>query len=99
MYLKSPFPFQGQKRFYAQKLIDYDFGKLINDKTIIVDVFGGSGLMSHVFAYKYPKNKVIYNDYDHFYEVLKKGSKIVKIINRCMDSIERAVDFSKYDKS
>lgn len=98
MYLKSPFPFQGQKRFYAQKLRDFDFGKLINDKTIIVDVFGGSGLMSHVFASKYPKNKVIYNDFDNFYEVLKKDSKIVKVINECIDKIGKSVDFSKYDK-
>lgn len=42
----------------------------INDETIFLDVFGGSGLISHNIKQWYPKNRVIWNDYDNYQERL-----------------------------
>ena len=47
----------------------------------IVDVFGGSGLLSHTAKQLKPKATVIYNDFDGYNERLSKEIK-AKIINR-----------------
>ena len=47
----------------------------------IVDVFGGSGLLSHTAKQLKPKATVIYNDFDGYNERLSKEIK-VKIINK-----------------
>ncbi|MGB1308312.1 MAG: DNA adenine methylase [Oceanihabitans sp.] len=60
----SPLPFQGQKRRFIKK-----FKAALNDfpnDTTYVDLFGGSGLLAHTVKQKYPKAKVIWNDYDNF---------------------------------
>jgi len=63
-YKSAPLPFQGQKRFFIRKfkeaLKDYP-----SDATY-VDLFGGSGLLSHTVKSVYPDAKVVYNDFDHF---------------------------------
>ena len=45
MYLSAPLPFVGQKRMFAK-----EFMKVLEqypDGTLFVDLFGGSGLLSH----------------------------------------------------
>ncbi len=60
----APLPFQGQKRNFVKEfktvLKQYD------DQAIYVDLFGGSGLLSHTAKQIKPDSRVIYNDYDHF---------------------------------
>ena len=62
----APLPFQGQKRNFVapfrEALTDLK-GKV----TVIVDLFGGSGLLSHTAKQVFPECKVIYNDYDDFH--------------------------------
>ena len=72
-YNKSPLPFQGQKRNYL-KIFNRELQKLCGDGTgwTIVDVFGGSGLLSHNAKYTCPNARVIYNDYDNYTERLSK---------------------------
>ena len=72
-YNKSPLPFQGQKRNYL-KIFNRELQKLCGDGTgwTIVDVFGGSGLLSHNVKYTCPNARVIYNDYDNYTERLSK---------------------------
>lgn len=72
-YNKSPLPFQGQKRNYL-KIFNRELQKLCGDGTgwTIVDVFGGSGLLSHNAKYTCPNSRVIYNDYDNYTERLSK---------------------------
>ena len=44
MHMAAPLPFVGQKRMFAKEYI-----KILpqfNDKTVFVDLFGGSGLLS-----------------------------------------------------
>lgn len=72
-YNKAPLPFQGQKRNYL-KIFNRELQKLCGDGTgwTIVDVFGGSGLLSHNAKYTCPNARVIYNDYDNYTERLSK---------------------------
>ena len=46
MYLSAPLPFVGQKRMFAK-----EFMKVLEqypNGTLFVDLFGGSGLLSHI---------------------------------------------------
>ncbi len=64
-YIQAPLPFQGQKRrFYCA------FKQALNEfqkKTIFVDLFGGSGFLSHTVKQTLPGARVIYNDFDDYH--------------------------------
>lgn len=63
-YLSAPLPFQGQKRMFAKEYI-----KVLEqfpDGTTFVDLFGGSGLLSHIAKCQKPHSKVVYNDFDGY---------------------------------
>jgi len=63
-YFQAPLPFVGQKRKFApefrQTLRQFD------DATVFVDLFGGSGLLSHIAKREKPAATVVYNDYDNY---------------------------------
>lgn len=63
-YTQAPLPFQGQKRrfvkYFAKALEEYPAD------AIYVDLFGGSGLLSHTVKTTYPNATVIYNDFDNY---------------------------------
>ena len=64
LYNSAPLPFVGQKRMFAK-----EFKKVLElfpDRTTFVDLFGGSGLLSHITKYQKPKSKVVYNDFDDY---------------------------------
>ena len=64
IYNAAPLPFMGQKRRFIK-----DFKnvlKQIDDITTIVDLFGGSGILSHVAKCERPDLRVVYNDYDFY---------------------------------
>ena len=68
MHMAAPLPFVGQKRMFAKEYI-----KILpqfNDKTVFVDLFGGSGLLSHITKHLRPEATVVYNDYDNYRERL-----------------------------
>lgn len=63
-YLSAPLPFVGQKRMFAREFI-----KVLEqypDNTVFVDLFGGSGLLSHITKCQKPNATVIYNDFDNY---------------------------------
>lgn len=63
-YLSAPLPFQGQKRMFAKEYI-----KVLQqfpDNTTFVDLFGGSGLLSHIAKCQKPDSTVVYNDFDGY---------------------------------
>ena len=63
-YLSAPLPFQGQKRMFAREYI-----KVLSrfpDTTTFVDLFGGSGLLSHIAKCQKPNATVVYNDFDGY---------------------------------
>lgn len=63
-YLSAPLPFVGQKRMFAQKF--KEVLKEYPDNSVFVDLFGGSGLLSHITKREKPNATVIYNDYDNY---------------------------------
>ena len=69
-YLSAPLPFVGQKRMFAKEFI-----KVLSqfpDGTLFVDLFGGSGLLSHIAKCQKPHSKVVYNDFDNYRQRLQK---------------------------
>lgn len=68
-YTQAPLPFQGQKRKFLKQ-----FKAAISnlpDTTVFVDLFGGSGLLSHTAKNEKPHSRVIYNDYDNYTNRIK----------------------------
>ena len=63
-YLSAPLPFVGQKRMFAREFI-----KVLEqypEDTVFVDLFGGSGLLSHIAKCQKPNATVVYNDFDNY---------------------------------
>lgn len=68
-YKKAPLPFQGQKRNWEdtfKKTLKENYDP--NDFDVIIDLFGGSGLLSRWCKDVFPDKKVIWNDYDNVKE-------------------------------
>ena len=63
-YLSAPLPFQGQKRNFAHEYIKV-LSRFPAD-TVFVDLFGGSGLLSHIAKCQKPGSTVVYNDFDGY---------------------------------
>ena len=49
--------------------------KRFSDRTVFVDLFGGSGLLSHITKRERPDATVIYNDHDNYRERLENISR------------------------
>ena len=64
-YKCAPLPFMGQKRYFLR-----DFAEVLErvegQIDTVVDLFGGSGLLSHTAKRVLPGCRVIYNDFDHY---------------------------------
>ena len=54
-YLSAPLPFQGQKRMFAKEYINVL--QQFPDGTTFVDLFGGSGLLSHIAKCQKPHSR------------------------------------------
>ena len=65
MYTSAPLPFTGQKRGWVKQYKEV-LNHVANDIDIVVDLFGGSGLLSHIAKRVLPKAQVIYNDFDGY---------------------------------
>lgn len=68
VYKSAPLPFQGQKRRFLNDLRSVI--TRFNDIDVVIDLFGGSGLLAHTIKRERPELKVIYNDYDNYCERL-----------------------------
>ena len=64
LYMSAPLPFVGQKRMFAREYIKVL--RQFDDRTIFVDLFGGSGLLSHITKRMRPDARVVYNDFDNY---------------------------------
>ena len=75
LYKKAPLTFQGQKskwfKKYKQTLEQVaEYANATSSHVLLVDVFGGSGLLSHIAKRLFPSFDVIYNDFDNFQDRL-----------------------------
>lgn len=69
---QSPLPFTGQKRNFLKHFKHILQNKIPNqgEDWVIVDAFGGSGLLAHTAKQTLPQARVIYNDFDGYAERL-----------------------------
>lgn len=65
--------------------------KEIKQDTIFLDVFGGSGLLSHNLKRWYPHNEVVWNDFDNYQARLNNAP----ITQELKDELERSFDFTR----
>lgn len=80
IYTSAPLPFQGQKRYFTKQFAEA-LRSFPPDATY-VDLFGGSGLLSHTVKSVYPQAKVIYNDFDNFHQRLENIPKLNEILTQ-----------------
>ena len=88
-YNSAPLPFQGQKRRFIK-----DFTEVIkrfDNVATVVDLFGGSGLLSHVTKREHPNLRVVYNDYDNYcrrLESVETTNEILALIRPVLAAVE-----------
>ena len=92
MYTTAPLPFMGQKRRFI-KLFKSALDEF-PDAKVFVDLFGGSGLLSHITKQVRPNAFVVYNDYDDYHVRLIN----VEHTNRIIDSFREMVTGCPEDK-
>ena len=96
---KAPLPFLGQKRNWIRYLPELLQGNLFDKgfsdykNGIFVDMFGGSGLLSHNIKQIFPNAEVIYNDFDGYTDYLNE--ECVNILKEV--GVKVAYIYSKYD--
>lgn len=89
-YLSAPLPFQGQKRMFAKEYI-----KVLQqfpDGTTFVDLFGGSGLLSHIAKCQKPNSTVVYNDFDGY----RKRLEALPQTNALLAELRAIVDVPRH---
>lgn len=84
-YLSAPLPFQGQKRMFAKEFIKVL--KHYQDDAVFVDLFGSSGLLSHITKCQKPDATVVYNDFDNYRRRLEN----IPRTNALLDKIREVV--------
>lgn len=86
-YNKAPLPFLGQKRNWLKVVNQINF----NDMTV-VDLFGGSGLLSHEIKRNSPNARVIWNDFDNYLgrlNVINETEQLRKVILNACSGIKK----------
>ena len=73
MFKSPPLPFQGNKTHW-RKIITDIINNIKGDCSdyVFVDLFGGSGIVSHWVKNIKPASTVIYNDFDNYCDRLNK---------------------------
>ncbi|WP_165025678.1 DNA adenine methylase [Dysgonomonas sp. ZJ279] len=80
-YKVAPLPFQGQKRRFVNGFgIALQELKANKEVSIIVDLFGGSGLLSHTAKNIFTNTRVVYNDFDNYSERLRNIDRTNKLL-------------------
>lgn len=62
------------------------------DGTTFVDLFGGSGLLSHIAKCQKPNSTVVYNDFDGY----RKRLESIPVTNALLDELREIVDVPRH---
>lgn len=92
-YTQAPLPFQGQKRRFVKRFKEV-LQESYNDKYVFVDLFGGSGLLSHATKTIFPKAKVLYNDFDDY----RKRIQAIPMTNIILRKLRKELEFYPRNK-
>ena len=90
--MSAPLPFVGQKRMFAKEFIKV-LGQF-PDSTVFVDLFGGSGLLSHITKCIRPDAVVVYNDFDNYRQRLAN----IPATNVLLSDLRRIAEGTPRDK-
>jgi site-specific DNA-adenine methylase len=87
-YNRAPLPFNGQKARWLKT-----FMPIIEETNyeIYVDLFGGSGLLSHTVKTLKPNAKVVYNDFDNYMERLNNIDKTNALLSDLKDILHETL--------
>lgn len=95
-YTSPPLPFVGNKRYWRKTLLETleHHAESIGNGELrgwtIVDIFGGSGFVSHVVKERFPLACVVYNDFEDFVgERLEKIEQTERIRRELWDFLEK----------
>lgn len=92
LFKTAPLPFQGQKRRFVNQV--KELVSKYPENTIFIDLFGGSGLLSHNIKHELSHVRVIYNDYDNYsYRVNK-----IPVTNELLAEIRKITSNLESDK-
>lgn len=94
-YNSAPLPFMGQKRRFVNHF--REALREFSSATTFVDLFGGSGLLSHITARERPDARVIYNDFDDYHiriENVERTNAILTEIRKMLTGIPRSAKVS-----
>lgn len=89
-YSAAPLPFVGQKRMFVK-----EYKKVlatIENANVFIDLFGGSGLLSHVTKRQRPDATIIYNDYDNYRRRLanvERTNVVLDKLRKLLSSVPR----------
>ena len=87
-YSTPPLPFRGNKRYFVK-----EFRKVLKnlkDIEVVVDLFGGSGLLSRAAKDVLPHARVIYNDFDGYSKRLENIERTNEILDLIRPFVEGA---------
>lgn len=92
-YTSAPLPFMGQKRRFLKRV--KDLIATHPDDVTYVDLFGGSGLLSHTIKSVKPNARVIYNDFDNYRERLENIPKTNALVAEIVQTMAGLPKLSK----
>ncbi len=99
-YNSAPLPFMGQKRRFVNQFCEAL--REFPTATIFVDLFGGSGLLSHIVKRERPDARVIYNDFDDYHlriENIDRTNAILAEIRIALAGVPRMSKLSDTKKA
>ncbi|WP_289054143.1 DNA adenine methylase [Carboxylicivirga marina] len=95
-YSSAPMPFMGQKRRFLNQYKNalQDF----SDAKVFVDLFGGSGLLSHTTKQVRPDATVVYNDFDDYHIRLLNVERTNSILQSIREIVKGYPDDKRLDQ-
>lgn len=88
-YSTPPLPFRGNKRNFVKEF--RQVLQNLRDIEVVVDLFGGSGLLSRAAKDVLPHARVIYNDFDNYtqrLENIERTNEILDLIRPFVEGVE-----------
>ena len=100
-YKCAPLPFMGQKRYFIRDFTEV-LERVDGQIDTVVDLFGGSGLLSHTAKHVLPGCRVVYNDFDRYIDRLAAvdtTNEILGVIKQRLTGLEANKRLSEQERA
>ena len=100
-YKCAPLPFMGQKRYFLRDFTEV-LQQVEGEIDTMVDLFGGSGLLSHTAKRVLPGCRVVYNDFDRYIDRLAAvdtSNEILGVIKQRLTGLEANKRLSEQERA